>query len=55
MDNDGLSAFVLTSKRISDFPFGCVHIRSRVGRGTVARICWPVTFHPTESVLHSDS
>jgi PAS domain S-box-containing protein len=35
----GLGLWVV--KKIIDGEGGCVHIRSRAGRGTVARICWP--------------
>jgi PAS domain S-box-containing protein len=35
----GLGLWVV--KKIMDSEGGCVHIRSRVGHGTVARLCWP--------------
>ncbi|MGH9522490.1 MAG: ATP-binding protein [Terriglobales bacterium] len=43
----GLGLWV--SKRIVDSHGGCVHVRSRVSKGTVVIVCWPAATEPVQS------
>jgi PAS domain S-box-containing protein len=47
----GLGLWVV--KKIMDSEGGCVHIRSKVGEGTVARLCWPSVPHPEAALIAS--
>ncbi|WP_348261764.1 PAS domain S-box protein [Telmatobacter sp. DSM 110680] len=50
----GLGLWVV--KKIIDSEGGCVRMRSKVGRGTVTRLCWPIRFeHDTNQMALGQS
>jgi PAS domain S-box-containing protein len=48
----GLGLWVV--KKIMDSEGGCVHIRSKAGKGTVARLCWPSVPEPEAEDIVAD-